>query len=77
MSAAIGSVADRHGYGVIADHDGYLLGGHGVGRHLHEDPLVLGRGRPGRGMRLRPGLVFAIEPMFTLGAPTFRTLADG
>jgi methionyl aminopeptidase len=77
VSAAIGAVADRHGYGVIAEHDGYLLGGHGVGRHLHEDPLVPGRGRPGRGMRLRPGLVFAIEPMFTLGSTAFRTLPDG
>lgn len=77
VSYAIGSAADRRGLGVVAEHDGYYIGGHGIGRHLHEDPMVLGRGRPGRGMRLRPGLVFAIEPMFTLGSPAFRVLPDG
>ncbi|HSV65334.1 MAG TPA: type I methionyl aminopeptidase [Mycobacteriales bacterium] len=77
VSAAIGAVADRHGYGVVADHDGWQLGGHGIGRSLHEDPLLLNRGRPGRGLRIRPGLVFAVEPMFTLGSPAFRLLADG
>lgn len=77
VSYAIGAVADRHGLGVIAEHDGHSVGGHGIGRQLHEDPMVLGRGRPGRGMRLRPGLVFAIEPMFTLGEPDFTLAADG
>jgi len=77
VSAAIAAVADERGYGVVADHDGWQLGGHGIGRSLHEDPLLLNRGRPGRGLRIRPGLVFAVEPMFTLGAPAFRTLADG
>jgi methionyl aminopeptidase len=77
VSYAIDSVAQRYGCGVIAEHDGYYVGGHGIGRQLHEDPMVLGRGRPGRGMRLRPGLVFAIEPMFTLGEPGFRLADDG
>lgn len=77
VSYAIGSVAERHGLGVIAEHDGNSVGGHGIGRDLHEDPMILGRGRPGRGMRLRPGLVFAIEPMFVLGAPGWRPGADG
>jgi methionyl aminopeptidase len=77
VSAAIAAVADERGYGVVADHDGWFLGGHGIGRSLHEDPLLLNRGRPGRGLRIRPGLVFAVEPMFTLGSPAFRTLADG
>jgi methionyl aminopeptidase len=77
VSYAIGSVADRLGLGVVAEHDGHQVGGHGIGRQMHEDPMVLGRGRPGRGMRLRPGLVFAIEPMFSLGPPAFRLLADG
>jgi methionyl aminopeptidase len=77
VSHAIGSVADRLGLGVVAEHDGHQVGGHGIGRQMHEDPMVLGRGRPGRGMRLRPGLVFAIEPMFTLGSAAFRVLADG
>lgn len=77
VSYAIGAEADRHGLGVIAEHDGHVVGGHGIGRQMHEDPLVPGRGRPGRGMRLRPGLVFAIEPMFTLGAPGFTVADDG
>ncbi|PZF83494.1 type I methionyl aminopeptidase, partial [Micromonospora deserti] len=77
VSYAVGAEADRHGLGVIAEHDGHVVGGHGIGRQLHEDPLVPGRGRPGRGMRLRPGLVFAIEPMFTLGVPGFTVADDG
>jgi methionyl aminopeptidase len=77
VSAAIGGHGQAHGYGVVADHDGHAIGGHGIGRRLHEDPIVLGRGRPGRGLRLKPGLVFAIEPMFTLGGSGWRTLGDG
>ncbi len=77
VSAAIGEVGSARGYGVIAEHDGHVLGGHGIGRRLHEDPFILNCGRPGRGMRLKPGLVFAIEPMFTLGAPAWRTMQDG
>jgi len=77
VSSAIGAVAERHRLGVIAEHDGHYVGGHGIGRDLHEDPMILGRGRPGRGIRLRPGLVFAIEPMFVLGAPGWRPGADG
>ena len=85
VSYAIESVARRYGCGVIAEHDGYYVGGHGIGRQMHEDPMVLGRGRPGRGMRLRPGLVFAIEPMFSsrppqstsTGHPAFQLAADG
>lgn len=77
VSAAIGAVGADHSYGVVAEHDGYLVGGHGIGRALHEDPMVLGRGRPGRGLRIKPGLVFAIEPMFCLGSPAFATTADG
>jgi methionyl aminopeptidase len=55
---AIGSAARGAGYGLLADH-----GGHGIGRTMHEDPHVPNEGRPGKGMRLRPGLVIAIEPM--------------
>ena len=55
---AISSAARRAGYGMLADH-----GGHGIGRTMHEDPHVPNEGRPGKGMRLRPGLVIAIEPM--------------
>jgi methionyl aminopeptidase len=55
---AIASAARVAGYGLLADH-----GGHGIGRTMHEDPHVPNEGRPGKGMRLRPGLVIAIEPM--------------
>jgi methionyl aminopeptidase len=49
---AIAAVARGAGYGLLADH-----GGHGIGRTMHEDPHVPNEGRPGKGMRLRPGLV--------------------
>jgi methionyl aminopeptidase len=50
--------------------------GHGIGREMHEDPQVPNYGLPGRGIRLRPGHVLAIEPMVNLGGPDVRTLAD-
>ncbi|HUZ39370.1 MAG TPA: type I methionyl aminopeptidase [Streptosporangiaceae bacterium] len=62
ISAAIGAIAHAAGYGIPAG-----FGGHGIGRHMHEDPHVPNDGRPGRGMRLRPGLVLAIEPMLMAG----------
>jgi methionyl aminopeptidase len=53
-------------------------GGHGIGTAMHEDPHVPNIGRPGRGMRLREGLVIAIEPMLIEGGgDAGRTLADG
>jgi methionyl aminopeptidase len=55
---AIASAARGAGYGLLADH-----GGHGIGRAMHEDPHVPNEGRAGKGMRLQPGLVIAIEPM--------------
>jgi methionyl aminopeptidase len=77
VSAAIGEFGVERGYGVVADHDGRSIGGHGIGRNLHEDPFVANRGRRGRGLRLKPGLVFAIEPMFTLGSAAWTVLDDG
>jgi methionyl aminopeptidase len=59
-------------YGIV---DGY--GGHGIGTQMHQDPHVLNHGRPGRGPRLVPGLVLAIEPMITLGSPRTVELSDG
>ncbi|MFT2016986.1 type I methionyl aminopeptidase [Streptomyces sp. 796.1] len=59
---AIGTVGRAAGYGILADY-----GGHGIGRRMHEDPPVPNEGRPGRGFRLRHGLVLALEPMFTAG----------
>jgi methionyl aminopeptidase len=59
---AVSTIARAHGYGMP---EGW--GGHGVGRQMHEDPSVPNEGAPGRGLRLRPGLVIAIEPMFMAG----------
>jgi methionyl aminopeptidase len=59
---AIAQVARRGRYGMLADH-----GGHGVGRTMHEAPFVPNRGRRGKGLPLRPGLVIAIEPMLQRG----------
>jgi methionyl aminopeptidase len=55
---AIATTARRAGYGMLADH-----GGHGIGRTMHEAPHVPNVGKPGKGMKLRVGLVIAIEPM--------------
>lgn len=62
ISAAIGRVGRAGGYGINID-----FGGHGVGHTMHEDPSVPNEGRPGRGFKLRPGIVIAIEPWFMAG----------
>jgi methionyl aminopeptidase len=62
ISSAVGTVGRGAHYGIPAG-----FGGHGIGRHMHEDPHVPNEGRPGRGMRLRPGLTLAIEPMLMAG----------
>jgi methionyl aminopeptidase len=62
IAHAIGTVCRAAGYGIP---DGF--GGHGVGRRMHEDPPVPNEGRPGRGLRLRHGMVLAIEPMLIGG----------
>ncbi len=51
--------------------------GHGVGRHLHEDPPVPNYGKPGKGPILHEGMVLAIEPMVNLGKAAIRVLPDG
>ena len=60
------------GYGVVR---GYV--GHGVGREMHEAPNMPNYGRRGSGMRMRPGMVLALEPMATIGRPATTVLADG
>ncbi|TQF74819.1 type I methionyl aminopeptidase [Rhodococcus spelaei] len=73
IADAIGTFARSQGWGLLADH-----GGHGIGRAMHEDPDVPNEGRPGRGMKLRPGLVLALEPMLIRGGTDdYRHDADG
>ncbi len=72
ISAAIQTYLQQRGYGVVGDG----LAGHGVGRKLHESPPVPNHGIPGDGALLIPGLTLAIEPMYTLGSPRWRVLAD-
>ncbi|MFI9565668.1 type I methionyl aminopeptidase [Streptomyces rishiriensis] len=62
IAHAIGTVCRGAGYGIMDD-----FGGHGVGRHMHEDPAIPNEGRPGRGLALRHGMVIAIEPMLIAG----------
>ncbi len=62
LGSAIKKVSQKHGLTVIKE-----LTGHGVGRELHEDPVIYNFGRPHEGMKLKPGMVLAIEPMFSLG----------
>jgi methionyl aminopeptidase len=71
ISAAVGTVGRAGGYGISTD-----LGGHGVGRTMHEDPHIPNMGKRGRGMRLVPGLVLAIEPWFMAGGNDDIYVAD-
>jgi methionyl aminopeptidase len=72
VSAAIGAVCTAAGYSVNTD-----FGGHGVGRTMHGDPHIPNDGRPGRGLPLRPGLVFAIEPWLMETTDRIFTDPDG
>ncbi len=73
LGDAIGTPARGSGYGLLEYH-----GGHGVGRAMHEDPFVPNEGTAGRGYRLRPGLVIAIEPMLiSSGTDGYVTDPDG
>jgi methionyl aminopeptidase len=68
---AVQTVAEAAGFSVVRE-----LVGHGLGREPHEEPQVPNYGRRGRGLRLQPGLVIAIEPMVNEGGPEVRTLSD-
>ncbi|WP_256842506.1 type I methionyl aminopeptidase [Ornithinimicrobium cryptoxanthini] len=72
VSAAIGEVCRGVGYAVNLQ-----FGGHGVGRTMHGDPHVPNDGRAGRGLKLQPGLVIAIEPWLLAGTDRIFTDADG
>jgi len=72
ISAAIQQHAERNGYSVVRD-----FVGHGIGRNLHEDPQVPNYGKVGTGIRLKKGMVLAVEPMVNQGDWGIRILQDG
>ncbi len=72
ISHAIQRVSESGGCSVVRD-----FVGHGIGRKMHEEPQIPNFGKPGRGPMLRPGMVFCLEPMITLGGYEVRVLADG
>jgi len=72
VSAAIQGRAESEGFSVVRE-----FVGHGVGRRLHEDPPVPNYGVRDRGVRLREGMVLAIEPMVNAGKPEVQMKDDG
>lgn len=62
ISEAIGAYAERFGYGVVRE-----LTGHGIGTHLHEDPVIPNYKVIGKGIRLKAGMTLAVEPMLNMG----------
>ena len=72
IGAKIQSFAQRDSFGVIR-----ALVGHGVGKTVHEDPQIPNYGVAGKGIKLKAGMVIAIEPMFALGSGKIKVAADG
>ena len=71
ISAAIGNYAGKLGFGVVRD-----LCGHGIGRNLHEDPEIPNYQTNRKGVKLRPGMTLAVEPMINLGTREVNWLDD-
>ena len=71
VGAAVEGYVKGFGYSVVRE-----FTGHGVGHRLHEDPSVPNYGTPGRGLRLLPGMVIAIEPMVCAGRAKVRILPN-
>ncbi|MBZ4377212.1 type I methionyl aminopeptidase [Corallococcus sp. AS-1-6] len=68
---AVQSHVEARGFSVVRD-----FTGHGIGRKLHEPPQVPNYGQAGSGMKLRPGMVLAVEPMVNQGTPDVEVLGD-
>ncbi|MEK4563248.1 type I methionyl aminopeptidase [Alkalihalobacillus sp. FSL R5-0424] len=71
ISHAIQNYAEPLGFQIVREYVG-----HGVGQNLHEDPQIPNYGPPGKGTRLKKGMVLAIEPMINAGSRYVRTLED-
>lgn len=72
VSAAVQTTVEDAGYSVVRD-----FVGHGIGESLHEEPQIANFGRKGRGIELKRGMVFAIEPMVNEGTYKVKILPDG
>ena len=72
ISYAIQKYVEDHGYSVVREFEG-----HGIGEEMHEEPGIPNYGKPGRGIRLEPGMTLAIEPMVIMGNPDILQLDDG
>jgi methionyl aminopeptidase len=69
---AVQQHAESHGYTVVREYVG-----HGIGRRMHEDPQIPNYGAPGKGVKIRNGYVFAVEPMVNIGSHRTKVLPDG
>jgi methionyl aminopeptidase len=72
ISWAVQSMCEAEGYGIVKE-----FVGHGIGRNMHEDPQLPNFGNPGKGPRLKAGMVLAIEPMINIGTADVKVLEDG
>ena len=72
ISHAIGEYVRKNGFDVIKEFEG-----HGIGREMHEEPGIPNSGKPGRGIRLQPGMTLAVEPMVVAGSPEIWQADDG
>jgi methionyl aminopeptidase len=72
IGAAVQKVVEEAGFSVVVD-----FVGHGIGTKMHEEPQVPNYGERGQGMKLKAGMVLAIEPMVNVGTPDVKVLADG
>lgn len=71
ISWGIQSYAESRGFSVVRQYVG-----HGIGRDMHEDPQIPNHGQPGRGILLKPGMTFALEPMVNVGTYQTRVMDD-
>lgn len=69
---SIQSFTEQHGFSIVRE-----FCGHGIGKGFHEDPQVLHYGKPGKGLTLKAGMMFTIEPMVNVGKPHIRHMPDG
>jgi methionyl aminopeptidase len=72
ISAAIQGHVESRGFSAVRD-----FVGHGIGKFMHERPQIPNFGLPGRGVRLKPGMILAIEPMINAGGYAVEVLEDG